>query len=122
MIEQKINNIEEQITLGGLLPGVDLSCLPLEESAKLKRAVLDLYRRIHSSGFNAGADYAMNAIVGDIESEPGMRFSIGEPYASSLAPILPAVDKSSVSGSRAKSAPIQTPSITRNNKPANPSK
>jgi hypothetical protein len=122
MIEHRIKNIEEQITLAGLLPGVDLSCLPLEESAKLKRVVLDLYRLIHASGFNAGADYAMNAIVGDIESIPGMRFSIDEHHASSLAEIAPVVEPFSVSGSGEKSAPKQTPSVSHNNKPANPSK
>src|SRR5262245_63705095 len=97
MIEQRIKNIEEQVTLAWLLPGVDLSCLPMEELAKLKRAVLDLYRLIHASGFNAGADYAMNAIVGDIESIPGMSFSIDEPRASSLARIAHAVEPFSVS-------------------------
>ncbi len=122
MTEQRIKNIEEQITLAGLLPGVNLDCLPLEESAKLKRALLDLYRLIHASGFNAGADYAMNAIASDIESIPGMKFSIDEPHASSLAQIAPLVEPFSVSGSGAKSAPKQAPSVTRNSKPANPSK
>jgi hypothetical protein len=122
MIEQRIKNIEEQITLAGLLPGVNLSCLPLEESARLKRVVLDLYRLIHASGFNAGADYAMNAIVGDIESIPGMRFSIDEPTASSLAQIATAVELFSESGSEEKSARKQSPSVSRNNKPANLSK
>lgn len=84
MTEHKIKNIEEQVTLGGLLPGVDLGCLPTEESTKLKRAVLALTRLIHASGFEAGADYAMNALAGDIESLPRMNFSIDEPPASSL--------------------------------------
>jgi hypothetical protein len=118
MIEQKIKNIEEQVTLAGLLPGVDLSCLPLEELAKLKRAVLDLYRLIHASGFNAGADYAMTAIVGDIESIPGMSFSIDEPRASSLGQIAPAAEPFSVSETAAKRAS----SFTGYSKPANPSR
>src|SRR5262245_20769008 len=116
MIEQRIKNIEEQVTLAWLLPGVDLSCLPLEELAKLKRAVLDLYRLIHASGFNAGADYAMNAIVGDIESMPVMNFSMDEPHASSLAQIAHSVEPFSVSGT----APNQGSSFTSNSKPANP--
>jgi hypothetical protein len=116
MIEHRIKNIEEQITLGGLLPGVDLGCLPLEELAKLKRAVLDLYRLIHASGFNAGADYAMNAIVSDIESIPGMSFSLDEPYASTLAKIAPSVELFSVS----ETPPKQPSSVTRNSTPANP--
>ncbi|MGH9752200.1 MAG: hypothetical protein ACREA2_05395 [Blastocatellia bacterium] len=84
MTEQKIKHIEEQITLAGLLPGVNLDCLPLEESAKLKRAVLDLTRLIHVSGFEAGADYAMNATASDIVSIPTRKFSIDELPASSL--------------------------------------
>lgn len=122
MTEQRIKNIEEQITLAGLLPGVNLDSLPLEEAAKLKRAVLDLYRLVHASGFKAGADYAMNAIASDIETIPVMKFSIDEPHASSLAQIADAVEPFSVSGSGVKSTPKQTPSVTRNSKPANPSK
>ena len=61
--QERIKNIEEQITLAGLLPGVNLGCLPPGESAKLKRAVLDLYRLGHARGFKAGADHAMNAIA-----------------------------------------------------------
>jgi hypothetical protein len=61
---ERIKNIEERITLEGLLPGVDLVCLPPGESAKLKRVVLDLYRLGHASGFKAGADHAMNAVAG----------------------------------------------------------
>jgi hypothetical protein len=56
---ERIKNIEEHIALEGLLPGVDLSCLPPEESAKLKRAALDLYRLGHASGFKAGVDYVI---------------------------------------------------------------
>jgi hypothetical protein len=63
----RIKNIEEQITLAGLLPGVNLESLPPEESAKLKRAVLDIYRVSHASGFKAGADYAMNATSSGIQ-------------------------------------------------------
>jgi hypothetical protein len=58
---KKIKDIEEQITLAGLLPGVNLGYLPPEETAKLKRAVLNLYRLSHARGFDAGADHAMNA-------------------------------------------------------------
>lgn len=60
---ERIKNIEEHITLAGLLPGVNLGNLPPEESANLKRAVLDLYRISHARGFNAGADHAMNAVA-----------------------------------------------------------
>ena len=49
------------------MPGVDLGRLPMEESAKLKRAVLDLYRLSHARGFKAGADHAMNAFTGFIQ-------------------------------------------------------
>jgi hypothetical protein len=56
---ERVKNIEEHITLAGLLPGVNLDCLPPKESAKLKRAALDLYRLGHASGFKAGADYAV---------------------------------------------------------------
>ncbi|HEY9430535.1 MAG TPA: hypothetical protein VI260_03510 [Blastocatellia bacterium] len=59
---ERIKNIEEQINLAGLLPGVDLGCLPPEESAKLKRAALDLCRFGHARSFKAGADHAMNTI------------------------------------------------------------
>jgi hypothetical protein len=59
----KIKSIEEHITLAGLLPGVNLGYLPPEESAKLKRAVLDLCRQSHVRGFNAGADHAINAVA-----------------------------------------------------------
>ncbi len=57
--EEKIRDIEERITLTGMLPGVNLSYLPPEESAKLKRAALDLYRLGHASGFMAGVDHAI---------------------------------------------------------------
>jgi hypothetical protein len=60
---ERINNIEEQITLAGLLPGVNLRCLPPEESPKLKRAALDLYRLGHASGFKAGIDHAITGAV-----------------------------------------------------------
>jgi hypothetical protein len=60
---ERIKNIEEQITLAWLMPGVNLGCLPPEESAKLKRAALDLYRLGHARGFKAGADHALNATV-----------------------------------------------------------
>ena len=63
---ERIKNIEELITLEGLLPGVNLGCLPPGESAKLKRAVLDLYGLGHASGFKAGADHAMNSVAGAI--------------------------------------------------------
>jgi len=63
---ERIKNIEEQITIEGLLPGVNLGRLPPGESAKLKRAVLNLYKLGHASGFKAGADHAMNAIAGAI--------------------------------------------------------
>jgi hypothetical protein len=59
---ERIKNIEEQITLAGLLPGVNLEWFPPEESAKLKRAVLDIYRLSHARGFKAGADHALSAI------------------------------------------------------------
>ena len=61
---ERIKNIEELITLEGLLPGVNLGFLPPEESAKLKRLVLDLYKLGHASGFKAGADHAMNSVAG----------------------------------------------------------
>jgi hypothetical protein len=59
---ERIKSIEEQISLAGLLPGVNLDCVPPEESAKLKRAVLDIYRLSHARGFQAGADHAINTI------------------------------------------------------------
>jgi hypothetical protein len=71
--QERIQYIEERITLDGLLPGVNLGCLPPEESAKLKCAVLDLYRLGHASGFKAGADHAMNAVAGAI---PQFRYVI----------------------------------------------
>jgi hypothetical protein len=61
--QERIDYIEERITLEGLLTGVDLGSLPPGESAKLKSAVLDLYRLGHASGFKAGADHAMNAVA-----------------------------------------------------------
>ena len=60
---ERIKNIEEQITLARLLPDVNLDSLPPEESAKLKRAALNLYRLGHASGFKAGSDHAMNAVA-----------------------------------------------------------
>jgi hypothetical protein len=47
--------------------------LPPEESAKLKCAVLDLYRLGHASGFKAGADHATNAVAAAI---PQFRYVI----------------------------------------------
>ena len=63
---ERIKYIEERITLEGLLTGVNLGSLPPGESAKLKSAVLDLYRLGHASGFKAGADHAMNSVAGAI--------------------------------------------------------
>jgi hypothetical protein len=60
---QRINDIDEQIALVGLLLGVDLSRLSTEESMKLKRFALDLYRLGHASGFKAGVDHATNALA-----------------------------------------------------------
>jgi len=60
---ERIKNIEERIALSGLLPGVNLGFLPLEDAAKLKRAVLDLYRLGHANGFKAGVDHATKAVV-----------------------------------------------------------
>jgi hypothetical protein len=60
---ERIKNIEERIALAGLLPGVNLSWLPHGEAAKLKRAVLDLYRIGHANGFKAGVDHATNAVA-----------------------------------------------------------
>jgi hypothetical protein len=70
---ERIKNIEEQITLAMLLPSVNLGCLPPEESAKLKRAVLDFYRIGHANGFKAGVDHATNAVAVVI---PPRRYSI----------------------------------------------
>jgi hypothetical protein len=69
--QERINDIEERITLEGLLPGVNLGCMPPGESAELKRAVLDLYRLGHASGFKAGADHAMNVVAGVV---PQLRY------------------------------------------------
>jgi hypothetical protein len=63
---ERIKYIEERMTLEGLLTGVNLDNLPPGESAKLKSAVLDLYRLGHASGFKAGADHAMNSVAGAI--------------------------------------------------------
>jgi len=71
--QERIKDIEERITLEGLLPGVDLGCLPPGESAQLKRVVLDLYRLGHASGFKAGADHSMNVVAGVI---PQLRYVI----------------------------------------------
>jgi hypothetical protein len=60
---ERIKNIEERIALTGLLPGVNLGFLPLEDAAKLKRAVLDLYRIGHANGFKAGVDHATKAVA-----------------------------------------------------------
>jgi hypothetical protein len=71
MIEpERIKKIEEQITLAGLLPGVNLDHVPPEESEKLKRALLDLYRLSHARGFKAGAEHTMNSIAGRLEPQP----------------------------------------------------
>ena len=71
--QERINDIEERITLEGLLPGVNLDSLPPGESAQLKRAVLDLYRLGHASGFKAGADHAMKIVAAVI---PQLRYVI----------------------------------------------
>jgi hypothetical protein len=71
--EERIKDIEERITLEGLLPGVNLDSLPPGESAQLKRAVLDLYRLGHASGFKAGADHATKIVAGVI---PQLRYVI----------------------------------------------
>ncbi|MBO0862832.1 MAG: hypothetical protein J2P21_30910 [Chloracidobacterium sp.] len=68
---EKIKIIEEQITLAVLAPGVDLSYLPPEESAKLKRALLDVYRLSHARGFKAGAEHAMNSIASFMDPQSG---------------------------------------------------
>jgi hypothetical protein len=65
MIEpERIKRIEEQITLAGLLPGVNLDYVPQEEVEKLKRALLDVYRLSHARGFKAGAEHAMTSFAG----------------------------------------------------------
>jgi hypothetical protein len=60
---QRIKNVEERITLAGLLPGVDLGSLPPEDAVMLKRAALNLYRIGHANGFKAGVDHATYAVV-----------------------------------------------------------
>jgi hypothetical protein len=60
---ERIKNIEERITLEGLLPGVNLGSLPHGEVAKLKRVALDLYRIGHANGFKAGVAHATNAVA-----------------------------------------------------------
>ena len=60
---QRIKNVEERITLAGLLPGVNLGSLPLEDAEMLKRAALNLYRIGHANGFKAGVDHATNALA-----------------------------------------------------------
>jgi hypothetical protein len=71
--QERIKDIEERITLEGLLPGVNLDSLPPGESAQLKCAVLDLYRLGHASGFKAGADHATKIAAGVI---PQLRYVI----------------------------------------------
>jgi hypothetical protein len=71
--QERIKDIEERITLEGLLPGVNLDSLPPGESAQLKRAALDLYRLGHASGFKAGADHATKIVAGLI---PQLRYVI----------------------------------------------
>ena len=66
---ERIKKIEEQITLAGLLPGVNLDYVPMEESEKLKRALLDIYRLSHARGFKAGAEHAMNSIASYMEPQ-----------------------------------------------------
>jgi hypothetical protein len=66
---EKIKRLEEQITLAGLLPGINLDCLPPEESAKLKRVLLDVYRLSHARGFKAGAEHARNSINNYLQLE-----------------------------------------------------
>jgi hypothetical protein len=60
---QRIKNVEERITLAGLLPGVNLGSLPLEDAVMLKRAALNLYRIGHANGFKAGIDHATTAVA-----------------------------------------------------------
>jgi hypothetical protein len=70
MIEpERIKKIEEQITLAGLLPGVNLDYVPPEEVEKLKRALLDVYRLSHARGFKAGAEHAMSSFDGYAEPQ-----------------------------------------------------
>src|SRR5262245_10583071 len=65
MIEpERIKKIEEQITLAGLLPGVNLDYVPPDEVEKLKRALLDVYRLSHARGFKAGAEHVINSFAG----------------------------------------------------------
>ena len=71
--QERIKDIEERMTLEGLLPGVNLDSLPPEESAQLKRVVLDLYRLGHASGFKAGADHSLNVVAGVL---PQLRYVI----------------------------------------------
>lgn len=66
---ERIKKIEEQITLAGLLPGVNLDYVPPGEVEKLKRALLDLYRLSHARGFKAGAEHAMNSIADDMSPQ-----------------------------------------------------
>jgi hypothetical protein len=68
---ERIKNIEEQITLAELLPGVNLEWFPPEEGEKLKRAVLDIYRLSHARGFKAGADHAINAVATALQPQRG---------------------------------------------------
>ena len=60
---ERIKNLDEPIALVGMLLGVDLGRLPTEESLKLKRFALDLYRLGHASGFKAGVGHATTAIA-----------------------------------------------------------
>jgi hypothetical protein len=71
--QERIKDIEERMTLEGLLPGVNLDSLPPGESAQLKRVVLDLYRLGHASGFKAGADHSLNVVAGVL---PQLRYVI----------------------------------------------
>jgi hypothetical protein len=72
---ERMKNIEEQIALTGLFLGVDLSCLPPEESIKLKRSALDLYRLGHVIGFKAGVDHTTNVFTAVIEPRRGPGFA-----------------------------------------------
>lgn len=67
---ERIKKIEEQITLAGLLPGVNLEYVPPDEAEKLKRALLDVYRLSHARGFKAGAEHAMKSIADHTEQQP----------------------------------------------------
>lgn len=70
MIEpEKIKKLEDQITLAGLLPGLNLDYVPPEESEKLKRALLDVYRLSHARGFKAGAEHARGSIANFIQPQ-----------------------------------------------------